>query len=1198
MHGGVKVYRGAPAAARNYLDADRSRADDYYLAEGTGVACRFTAGPDAPLVELRPLTGQGYEAWVAGLDPDTDRARGRLRTDPRAVRFVEVTINGPKSWSLAAELHPDVAAAYEAAQDRAAAQVIGWLAEHATTRVGPRAAQVAVPVDRIEAVTVRHYTSRAGDPHRHLHLQMNARVFAAGMWRGLDTVAVRDCINAINGIGHAAVACDPDFRSTLAAHGYTLNNDGEIEQLTEYVGPFSRRAAQIATNIDRYETEWRTAHPGEQPGPGLWRAWDTRAWADGRPDKVIPEPGAEVHGRWLRELAALGYRDPDRPVQLALSWPGRLDRDMAVAEVVARLGSGRSAWNAADVRGEVEHLLARSGIVTDPAVRLELAEDLTARALARCVPLTEQRPPQHVRVLTSQRVLDVEADLIARLAVRGAEPADAANRAGALALNGHRLDPGQSEAVAALTGSAALVVIEGAAGAGKTTLLAAAHEQLERQAHRLVVVTPTLKAAKAATEETGARAGSAAWLVYQHGWRWDDTGRWTRLAPGEVDPVTGRVYHGPDHSARLRAGDVLLVDEAGMLDQDIARALLTIADEHAARLALTGDRHQLPAVGRGGVLDLAHRWADPQACVTLDVVHRFTRETVSATGERERVPDNIYADLTLQMRLGENPASVFDALAARGQIAVHGSDHERQKAIAEHAAADHGARRTAAVVVDTCEQAAVLNAAIRDRLATAGVVDDQHTTSARAGQPIGVGDLIATRRNDHPLGVANRDTWTVTVVHRDGALTVTATASRVRVLPLDYVREHVELAYATTAHGAQGDATPTGHLVLGEHTTAASAYVGMTRGCERNTVHLVADDIDDARQQWVTAFARDRADLGPAHAARQAAREAAAYAKPRSLRDVIADLRQAWDNQADADRVLHRIRPVLDRALAAQPRVAAEQAAEQTAWARFQHTRQQLEHARDRLAAADRTLDRTAEHIAHRLRAAWNAQRGDAQADARRIAKGTGRFGRGRSEIADATARLEHWAAAWQPIVGDLNETCGGVVGFALRHPGIDHIDQRLHEHARQQAAAAAQPEHAAHTAAVAHAEQHSRTAFAEWRELTRQHSEHTQPADHLATPETIERMRNLVSASDLQLEQAQRHLTALHGEPAVANQPDADGWLATQHAAWQHERGHSEAEQNAHAIQRDREARPTPARLHEHWQPGPEINRGPSLGR
>ena len=52
---------------------------------------------------------------------------------------------------------------------------------------------------------MRHYTSRAGEPHRHLHLQINARVIAAGSWRGLDTVAFRDSIGAINGIGHAAV---------------------------------------------------------------------------------------------------------------------------------------------------------------------------------------------------------------------------------------------------------------------------------------------------------------------------------------------------------------------------------------------------------------------------------------------------------------------------------------------------------------------------------------------------------------------------------------------------------------------------------------------------------------------------------------------------------------------------------------------------------------------------------------------------------------------------------------------------------------------------------------------------------------------------------------------------------------------------------------------------------------------------------
>ena len=44
----------------------------------------------------------------------------------------------------------------------------------------------------------------------------------------------------------------------------------------------------------------------------------------------------------------------------------------------------------------------------------------------------------------------------------------------------------------------------------------------------------------------------------------------------------------------------------------------------------------------------------------------------------------------------------------------------------------------------------------------------------------------------------------------------------------------------------------------------------MTRGRHDNTAHLVAESVEDARRQWVEVFARDRADLGPAHAKRQA----------------------------------------------------------------------------------------------------------------------------------------------------------------------------------------------------------------------------------------------------------------------------------------------------------------------------------------
>ena len=124
------------------------------------------------------MDGETYEQWVAGYDVETGAAKGRLRTDGKGVRFVEVTVNGPKTWSLAAALHPEIAEAYDAAQMAAAEEIIGWLATHATTRVGPRDRQVQVPVEQIEAAVVRHFTSRAGDPHRHLHLQINARVFA------------------------------------------------------------------------------------------------------------------------------------------------------------------------------------------------------------------------------------------------------------------------------------------------------------------------------------------------------------------------------------------------------------------------------------------------------------------------------------------------------------------------------------------------------------------------------------------------------------------------------------------------------------------------------------------------------------------------------------------------------------------------------------------------------------------------------------------------------------------------------------------------------------------------------------------------------------------------------------------------------------------------------------------------------------
>ena len=698
---------------------------------------------------------------------------------------------------------------------------------------------------------VRHYTSRAGDPHRHLHLQINARVFAAGAWRGLHSVGVVDSIEAINGIGHAAVMCDPEFRAVLTAHGYTLDPaTGEVAQLAPYAGSFSARAAQITRNIDRYEAQWRHEHPDQEPGPTLRRAWDRRAWSQARPDKVAPVSGDELRERWVEELHQLGFTPPTVGVEHRAVPIGRVNRDAVAALVLSRLGARRSAWNAADIRGEVERIIAAVDVVAPAPVRRELVEDLTDRTVARCVPLLARDDvPAHVRSLTSREVLDVEADLIARLTARAEQPATG-SRVGTVVARRH-LDHAQRQVVAALGGTAQLLVIEGAAGAGKTTTLAAAGELLEMQNNRMVVVTPTLKAARVAEEQLGAAAFTSAWLVHQHGFRWDSDGHWSR------DPVPREDVSA---LARLLPGDLLLVDEAGMLDQDVARALLTIADETKARVAFVGDRHQLPAVGRGGVLDHAARWARPEARLELETVHRFT--------------DPEYADLTLLMRTGQRPGEVFDELHARGLIHIHPTEVERLAALTDV---------DGTVIADTREQVATLNTAIRDQRLATGETSPAGTVTTAAGERLSAGDQIATRRNDRDLGVANRDRWTVTSTNQDGGLVIRGRGGA-RTLPADYVREHVELAYATTVHGAQGETVDQAHLLIGEATGAAAAYVGMTRGRHHNTAHLVAETVEDARAQWVDVFSRDRADLGPGHAAQTAAEDIERYgpqARPR-----------------------------------------------------------------------------------------------------------------------------------------------------------------------------------------------------------------------------------------------------------------------------------------------------------------------------
>lgn len=122
------------------------------------------------------------------------------------------------------------------------------------------------------------------------------------------------------------------------------------------------------------------------------------------------------------------------------------------------------------------------------------------------------------------------------------------------------------------------------------------------------------------------------------------------------------------------------------------------------------------------------------------------------------------------------------------------------------------------------------------------------------GTTAGTGDLVVTRLNDRRLStgrgwVKNGDRWHVTHRYDDGSLAVRRLGSgdqphgKALVLPAKYVREEVELSYASTVHRAQGASVDTAHaLVDPEASSRELFYVAMTRGKHRNHAYVIVPD--------------------------------------------------------------------------------------------------------------------------------------------------------------------------------------------------------------------------------------------------------------------------------------------------------------------------------------------------------------------
>ena len=143
---------------------------------------------------------------------------------------------------------------------------------------------------------------------------------------------------------------------------------------------------------------------------------------------------------------------------------------------------------------------------------------------------------------------------------------------------GIQLAPSQQQAIATVLKNK-VTIITGGPGVGKTTIVNTLLKILHANRLQVALCAPTGRAAKRLTETTGMTAKTIHRLL-------------------EIDPQTFLFKCDENNPLPL---DVLVVDEASMIDIVLFNSLLKAIPSHAA-LLIVGDVDQLPSVGPGAVL--------------------------------------------------------------------------------------------------------------------------------------------------------------------------------------------------------------------------------------------------------------------------------------------------------------------------------------------------------------------------------------------------------------------------------------------------------------------------------------------------------------------------------------------------------------------------------------------------------------------
>lgn len=333
--------------------------------------------------------------------------------------------------------------------------------------------------------------------------------------------------------------------------------------------------------------------------------------------------------------------------------------------------------------------------------------------------------------------------------------------------SGLELDPDQRRAVLGLLATG-LGLLTGGPGVGKTTIVRSVVALAEAAGARVLLASPTGRAAKRLSEATGRQASTVHRLLH-------------------YDPETGGFAHDAKNPLKC---DLLVIDEMSMLDVVIAHHLFK-AIAPLTRVVLVGDPDQLPSVAPGNVLvDL----------IASKRVATFRLTQIHRQGRGSLIVANAHRMLAGEMpQLPERGDRAADFYFFPAEDARRCADRVIE-VVTERIPRSFGFDWSSSVqVLAPMYKGDCGVDALNERLRAAlGANVEEYRLGTRAWR---IGDRVIQTRNDYDKEVFNGDMGRIVAVDEDG---VTVKFPEKKVLYAPDELSDLQSAFAITVHRSQG----------------------------------------------------------------------------------------------------------------------------------------------------------------------------------------------------------------------------------------------------------------------------------------------------------------------------------------------------------------------------------------------------------